>query len=58
MNAPSRFKQSDIVRAVKAAEAAGMRVGRFEIDPSGRIVVIRDSGQEATGPNEWDVVLR
>lgn len=61
MNAPvraSRFKQSDLVRAIKAAEAAGMRVGRFEIDPNGRIVVFRANAADLSGPNEWDDVLR
>jgi hypothetical protein len=37
---PQLFKQRDLVRALKAAQAAGVVVGRFEIDKEGKIVVI------------------
>lgn len=41
--------QAAIARAVKGAQAAGLKVGRIEIDPStGRIVVI--SGDDPTQP--------
>lgn len=45
---PSHFKQVDVTRAVKAASAGGMVVGRVEIDPDGRIVVAAAS--EAAKP--------
>jgi hypothetical protein len=53
---PSRFKASDAKRAVKAALAAGLSIGRLEIDPqTGRISVI--PGQpETTTKNPWDQV--
>ncbi len=35
----SRFRESDVKRAIKAAKAAGVEVGRIEIAPDGRIVV-------------------
>jgi len=58
MTAPSRFKQDDVTRAVKGATAAGMRVGRVEIDPNGRIVVLSESVAPPTARNDWDDELR
>lgn len=37
--APARFRQADVTRAVKAAIACGLTIGRVEIDLSGRIVI-------------------
>jgi hypothetical protein len=37
--AASTFKQTDVVRAVKAAQAAGLDVGAVEISPDGTIRV-------------------
>jgi len=54
----ARFKQADLTRAVRGAQKAGMRVGRVEIDPNGRIVILSDNGPAPAGANEWDVVLR
>jgi hypothetical protein len=34
-----RFKQSDVVKALKAATIAGLKVRRTLIDPNGNIVV-------------------
>lgn len=61
MTHPARFKQSDLTRAIKAAEAAGLQVGRIEIAPDGRIVLHAAS---ASGPpvrlreNSWDDLLQ
>jgi hypothetical protein len=56
------FKQTDVTKALKAAEKAGFDVSRCEIDPhTGKIVMIagpRDTTAE-TGSfdvNEWDGV--
>lgn len=51
---PLAFKQSDIVRAVKAARAVGMDVERVEIAPDGRIVVVQRGSipTAATSPLE------
>jgi hypothetical protein len=38
--APATFKQADLVRAVKAALAAGLVVERTEITRDGRIVLV------------------
>jgi hypothetical protein len=34
------FKQGDVTKALKAAAAAGIDVGRVEIDRDGKIIVI------------------
>lgn len=39
MSGPARFKQQDVTRAVKGFEKAGIRVGRVEIAPDGRIIM-------------------
>jgi hypothetical protein len=39
-----KFKQSDVVRAIKAVAAAGAKVSRVEIDPEGKIVVVTADG--------------
>lgn len=39
MTASAPFKQRDVTRACKGAVAAGLEVGRVEIEPSGKIVV-------------------
>lgn len=43
---PSKFRKTDVVRAIKAAYAAGATLTRIEIDPNGRIVMIV-SGENA-----------
>jgi hypothetical protein len=56
--ARSTFKQNDVTRALKAAAAAGLPVGRVEISPDGRIVVWLNSSTETSSDiNPWDKVL-
>ena len=38
------FRQTDLVRAIKAARAAGAVVERIEIDADGRLVLVMHSG--------------
>lgn len=54
MNAPARFKQSDLTRACKGVEAAGIRVGRIEIDANGKIVIIAESEAAKPSGGSWD----
>ena len=46
------FRQADISRAVKGATAAGLVIGRVEIDQDGKIVVVSGEGRskETTTP--------
>jgi hypothetical protein len=58
--AAQRFRQSDLVKAIKAAVAAGLSVARVEVSPEGRIIVIAGKpgqGQDVDhSTNEWDSV--
>lgn len=58
--APARrtsFKQSDVTRAVKGVEKAGVRVGRVEITPNGKIIIQSQGDADDRTRNEWDDVL-
>jgi hypothetical protein len=37
---PLLFRQSDLVRALKGAKAAGMKVSKVQIDADGKITVM------------------
>ncbi|MDG2515086.1 hypothetical protein P7B04_20590 [Sphingobium yanoikuyae] len=56
MNAPARFKQSDVSRVVKAARDAGVRDFEIEIDPNGiiRLRTLRDAPGKG---NSMDKIL-
>jgi hypothetical protein len=49
----STFRQTDLTRAVRAVEAAGMKVTRVEIDPDGRII-LQSGGAPAVPSSELD----
>lgn len=57
MSAAARFKEADVTRAVRGATKAGMMVGRIEIDPNGKIVILSESIAPSVDPNPWDSVL-
>ena len=57
--APSKFRQGDVTRAVKAVVAAGVDVREVVVDSSGQIRVIAGKPDAANLPqvgeaNEWD----
>lgn len=55
MTARATFKQSDVARAMKGVQAAGQKVERVEIDPSGKIVIYTEStAANDDGPSDWD----
>lgn len=54
MTRKTQFKQADLTRAIKGAEAAGKRVVRAEIEPSGRIVLVFANGNSDNASNPWD----
>jgi hypothetical protein len=55
--AASTFRQTDVVRALRAARAAGLEVARIEIGKDGKIVVIPGKptpcNQQEEGFNDW-----
>ena len=50
-----RFTEAELRRAVKAAESAGMKIGRVEIE-AGKISLIPGDRGDSVEPdkNEWD----
>jgi hypothetical protein len=54
--APAIFRQADVTRAFRAAQAAGVRVARVEIDRDGKIVIVTADVEldERREGNEWD----
>ena len=50
----SKFRQSDLTRALKAAIAAGLQVAAVEIDPSGKIVIMTGARERASSANALD----
>jgi hypothetical protein len=52
MTARGSFKQHDLTRAIRAAEAAGIKPYRIEIDDNGKPVVIVTGHPASAGPEE------
>jgi hypothetical protein len=52
------FRQVDLARALKAAAAAGLKVARFEIDPTGKLVVFSGDAPAPTPIDDLDAQLR
>jgi hypothetical protein len=53
---PAAITQADVTRALKAAANAGMKVGRVEIDPAGKLTIFSGEYQptgEVTPLSEW-----
>lgn len=53
-NARATFKQADVTRAARGVVAAGLPVGRVEIDREGRIVILIADGGASVEKNDWD----
>jgi hypothetical protein len=49
------FRQADVTRAVKGARAAGLNIGRVEIDRDGKIVLIVGSEAPEASPEQDDL---
>ena len=47
------FRKSDLKRAILAAESAGMKIGYFEIDGTGKISVFSANSAEGAAAGEW-----
>jgi hypothetical protein len=52
--ASSTFRQQDVTRAFRAAQAAGVKVTRVEIDRDGKIVIVTADDRERREENSWD----
>lgn len=52
--AASRFKESDVIRLLKAASKAGFASARVEIDPDGKIAVVAGAGVVPVRGNDFD----
>jgi hypothetical protein len=50
------FREAEIRRAVKAAQSAGMKIARVEIDNTGKISLIPGDRGASVEPekNEWE----
>ena len=47
MRNPCTFRESDVRRAIRAAQAAGIEIACVEIDRNGRIVLVRKSAKDS-----------
>ena len=52
------FRQADVTRAMRGAQAAGMQVTRVEIEPDGKIVVSSDKSGAPTDESPLEVWRR
>ena len=57
-----KFKQTDLLRAIRTFQKLGLPVARAEIDRDGKIVVVVGEGKSMdenrmTNANPWDEVL-
>jgi hypothetical protein len=58
MRRPSTFKKSDMIRFIKAVQAAGLEVARLGVNRDCLIVeVLGKPNAGSTEVNEWDEVL-
>jgi hypothetical protein len=49
------FKQTDLLRAIRTFQKAGLSIARAEIDRDGKIVVVAGEGKsKEERANEWD----
>jgi hypothetical protein len=57
------FKQTDLLRAIRTSQEAGLSIARVEIDRDGKIVVVvGESRQESpgndNGEQSWDAAVK
>jgi hypothetical protein len=49
------FKQTDLLRAIKTFQKAGLSIARAEIDRDGKIIVVAgESNSKEEGADGWD----
>lgn len=59
MSRKAAFRQRDVARLVRTAQACGIKVGRIDVDAAGRISVFADGDESAlsrvvNGPDPLD----
>ncbi|MFA7263001.1 MAG: hypothetical protein WC068_08270 [Caulobacter sp.] len=52
--APSTFKSSDVTRALKAVQAAGLPVVRTEIGADGKITLVHEASVSTEQSSDFD----
>ena len=52
---PSNFKRSDVRRAIKAVDSAGIGIGRIEVEGS-KITIVPADGEKQTQAQDSDWV--
>ena len=58
MKKQRRPRQPTLLSVAKQAKKAGIEVVRFEIEPTGKIIVVTGKGDSGSvEPNPWDGVL-
>jgi hypothetical protein len=55
---PLGFKESDLIRAIKSALKAGLKVAGFEINPKTGSIVVHTSDDEKPEADSWDRALK
>lgn len=59
MNRPARFRPSEVTRAVRAVEKAGVAIGAVDISPDGAIrITAREAGSERDTFESWQAQHR
>jgi hypothetical protein len=52
---PATFRQADVVKALRAARAAGLDVARVEVDPiTGKIVIVTSASGDKEPTTDLD----
>jgi hypothetical protein len=54
---PLKFKETDLVRAIKSAEKAGRQVVRYEVTKTGSVIIHLGNPDEQQPGNAWDKAL-
>jgi hypothetical protein len=57
------FKQTDLLRAIRTSQKAGLSIARVEIDRDGKIVVVvgesrQESAGNDNGEQSWDAAVK
>lgn len=55
MRRETRFRQHEVRRALKAADAAGLKVAKVEFDPSGKFAIVIGDGASINQGSPFDI---